>query len=1438
MNERVESAGGRTPRVVRVFVSSTFRDMQPERDELIKRTFPRLRKLCQQRGVTWSEVDLRWGITEQQAERGEVLPICLAEIKRCRPYFIGLLGERYGWVPEKIPRELIDAEPWLADHLDHSVTELEILHGVLANPAMASHAFFYLRDPACLQTMPAAARADYVESPSADEIQRLGMPEAELRARGREQKLAALKERIGASGFPVRKGYATPQALGELVLRDMTAVIDRLYPEGSAPEPLEREANDHEAFAESRAKVYVPRPSNYEALDRHVVGDGPPLVVVGESGSGKSALVANWVLRYRSSLQRAPARARESGWARLVDRFKPAGDAKDSRFVLMHFVGATPHSADWALMLTRILEELKKRGAAHEEIPSDPDALRAAFARGLTRAAARTRIVLVIDGLDQLEDRDQARNLVWLPRQIPANIRVILSSLPGRALDELRKRGWPTLEVGLLGLDERRQLIREYLNQFAKALSPPRLERIAASAQTANPLYLRALLDELRVFGVHEQLDSRIEHYLRAPTIEDLYDRLLERYEDDYERDRPGLVRDVFSMLWAARRGLAEAELLELLGARGNPLPGALWSPLFLAADQSLVNRSGLLGFLHRYLREAVRKRYVCSPGNEIAAHRRLADYFHSGDLDGRKVDELPWQLSKAGAWQELAELLCQPEFLNRAWQAARFDAQSFWTQIEANSGIRAVDAYRGVLQAAVDDPTYGWNVSLLLSSMGHPNDVMALQDRLIAHYRESGDTSNLAGALGNQASARYELGECGAAMALLKEQEAVSRASNNQRLLGHALAGQARVLYLQGEAGEAERLFDSAARIARQAGDLWSLAYWIGNQTGILMDRGDLAGALRQLKEQERICREQGDQEGLSLCLGNQAHVLRTSGELDAALALLEEKEKISLEIGHAAGVAQALGERASVLTTRGSLKEAAALLERQAEMFRRAGNAAGVAGALGDQGRVYESRGEFVRALDLFQEQERICRALGDKKGLQAALGNQFEICSKRGDVDRVTALLDEGAGICRAIGDTPALLVWLNNEAVMLERQGRLEEAMTIFKRVENAGQKTGYKPGVAGALANQGLIRWRQGKLDEAMSMFKAHETSCRALGDKRNLAASLNNQALILRARGDLDGALRLCREQKRICREMGAFDDLQSALRNEAETLEVMGDLDAALALRGEAEAICRRVGNKRSLQAALAGRASILETRGALTEAMALLKEQELICREIADDAALARALGNQAVVLRTQSNLPAALSLHQEQEGICRRLNDKAGLQACYGSQGVLQEHMGNLPEALRLLKLQEEICRELNDKDGLQRSLGDQANVYSMTGDFQRSLALHDEEEQICRELGNVDQLQGAIGNRAGVLMQLGRIDEAMDLFKEKEGMCRELGNVNGLAGALANQAVLLVQHLNRPADALPLADEAYSLAESHGLVARARQIKPLRDYLRGR
>ena len=54
-------------RNIRIFISSTFQDMQSERDMLVTKVFPRLRQIAYERNVTLTEVDLRWGIKVKQS---------------------------------------------------------------------------------------------------------------------------------------------------------------------------------------------------------------------------------------------------------------------------------------------------------------------------------------------------------------------------------------------------------------------------------------------------------------------------------------------------------------------------------------------------------------------------------------------------------------------------------------------------------------------------------------------------------------------------------------------------------------------------------------------------------------------------------------------------------------------------------------------------------------------------------------------------------------------------------------------------------------------------------------------------------------------------------------------------------------------------------------------------------------------------------------------------------------------------------------------------------------------------------------------------------------------------------------------------------------------------------------------------------------------------
>ncbi len=936
MNGQLSATIAHEQRVIRVFVSSTFRDMHAERDELVKRAFPQLRKLCESRGVTWSEVDLRWGVTEEQSKRGEVLPICLAEIQRCRPYFIGLLGERYGWVPDEILPELIEQEPWLKEHPQHSVTELEILHGVLNDPQMADSALFYFRDPAFIDGLPPDEQSDYLELPTAEETARYGHPEAERHAKERRQKLASLKKRIRAhgrlSGYEVHENYPNPQALGELVLRDFTAIIDRLYPPGSDPDPLDREALDHEAFAQSRARVYIGRQSYYDRLDDHARGDGPPLVVLGESGAGKSALLSNWALRYRA--------------------------AYPDELLLMHFIGATSYSADWAAMLRRAMNEFKRRFDIQQEIPDKPDELRTAFANWLYMAAAKGRVVLMLDALNQLEDSEGAPDLIWLPPVIPANVRLILSTLSGRPLDDLKRRGWPTTQIEPLEVDERKQLIKEYLDQHAKQLSAAQGERIASADQAANPLYLRALLDELRVFGAHEKLDTRIEHYLTATSIDELYEKILERYEQDYERERPGLVRDAMSLLWAARRGLSETELLELLGTEQGPLPQAHWSPLYLAADQSLVIQAGLIGFGHEYLHWAVQNKYLLTESDQRETRLRLADYFERRPNSLRKIDELPWQLLKAQTWERLASLLADLPFLKNTAQRA---IAIYWLEVEAHSSHNMIDAYRGVLENPGSYSEYIGSVSYQLSARAHIREAATLQQFLVKKFRQEGNLKELGGALGNLATFLSLGGALEDALVVSVEMEEVCRKLSNKKDLAACFNIQGYILLGQGDRDQSLKLFKKAELLSRELEDKFLLAGSLGNQGAVLYEKG---------------------------------------GDLNETLALYQQEEQLWLQAGDRFALKNVYRKQADVLLKLGRLTDAMASQKKAEDICRELGNMLWLQVSLGAQAFISVKLGDLNGSLSLWKQQEHICRTYGYTKDLVQALYNQaMTICQEMG-------------------------------------------------------------------------------------------------------------------------------------------------------------------------------------------------------------------------------------------------------------------------------------------------------------------------------------------------------------------------------------------------------------------------------------------------------
>src|SRR5262245_53293499 len=129
-------------KTIRVFISSTFRDMHAERDYLVKIVFPALRERLQPYRVHLVDIDLRWGVTQEQSHNDRATELCLQQIDECRPFFLCILGERYGYVPSRLPKSTVSKYPWAQERPGRSVTKWRSCQAFGVSPSLMPEHFF------------------------------------------------------------------------------------------------------------------------------------------------------------------------------------------------------------------------------------------------------------------------------------------------------------------------------------------------------------------------------------------------------------------------------------------------------------------------------------------------------------------------------------------------------------------------------------------------------------------------------------------------------------------------------------------------------------------------------------------------------------------------------------------------------------------------------------------------------------------------------------------------------------------------------------------------------------------------------------------------------------------------------------------------------------------------------------------------------------------------------------------------------------------------------------------------------------------------------------------------------------------------------------------------------------------------------------------------
>jgi hypothetical protein len=459
--------------LLRLFLSSTFRDMHTERNVLTRLVLPRQRAQLAARNAALQEVDLRWGVTETMAGDSGALAICLRELTVCFPLVLGVLGRRMGWLP---PRAVLEAfDPVFAKTVPTtaSMTEIEMRY--------AEHLAMRQGNTKILVLV----RSDRLSAENQRE-------ESEWVAS------EALRTWVLASPFIRAVAYDTFEEFELRVESELASILSSQLspttPHGAAlpvsPEVLRsRELAELECAAGARC----------------------PTLVVGQRGTGISWLVRRWVARDPNGLY---FDGRALGAGNLAQTLRP-GTEHEEKF---------PVCEDGDRLTRALLGRLTQRSGTRRIVLDHYDDAFVSESRvdlaWIPSKLPRGSGVIVVSRSERL--REQALGLGWQLHEIGEIGADQAASFAGDYLRQFAKylsREQPAILAGapwsrnfaslVLALDElRRHGAFETLGARLKQL---------ADRRTGVAL-VEEVIDGLRVVMPHEWRDA-VEHALLAMRI-------------------------------------------------------------------------------------------------------------------------------------------------------------------------------------------------------------------------------------------------------------------------------------------------------------------------------------------------------------------------------------------------------------------------------------------------------------------------------------------------------------------------------------------------------------------------------------------------------------------------------------------------------------------------------------------------------------------------------------------------------------------------------------------------------------------------------------------------------------------------------------------------------------------------------------------------------
>lgn len=1263
-----------------IFISSTFIDMQAERDMVQERVLPVLREEARKYGDNVGVIDLRWGVDTSTLETEEgaakVLKVCLDEIDRSHPYMLIFLGERYGTMmrEEQIKKSIRGREDrYTTDDYIKSITALEIEYGALAEKyGELNHCVVCFREPV---------------------IYLLDGTEKELYAEHTEEgkrKLEALKERIkhdfgdnnrlitysctwDKSSRQLVDFVSNGQPLEKVLINCFVELFHEGWKEYENLSWQDKEQLGFRALMESKLRSFVGREELLEEYYQSTVKGTHPIILQGETGSGKTAIMC-----------------------KLTERLQKEGK---NVFSFFSGVGSMSNNAESLVkQMVYYMENLLhiEDRFGETEIESKADNIKGMVIHSTqksvqyddrmeyledlcARLPEKEKVYFCIDAMDQLFRDEHVEKLDFFVKG--KNVQMLASctdefELPMEAMVSREVKFIPALSKA-----DAKAVAEGIFASYSRNVYVAIEEEILKKKSIGNPLYISLLVQRLNMMDIEELGKAMTEDEIISFGLnivrempEDIEDAIVAViFNGIIKLSESGeLLKEVLQYLAISRQGLRMWDLQEIFTGQKKELPVIDVTLLMKYLDGFFyVHEDDRIDFTHKVIRQGLLKRITEKEAKEKAIKEHLKGM--------QEKDVLRMQ---EGMY--FARICKDEEFAKELIERAYLKSEE--------------DLVKAIKEEAVED---GGDFYCRLI------EAETQEESLVRDFFLWSLPKQL-GLVKEEMHTKLVLGEV-----LVKNAEELYKKGGSEESLwdlciGYSNIGNALCDY--GQSGEAlvyfkQNLKYTEALYAQKESEVVLFVLFISyrNMGRALMGLGQSGEALsyfkKSLKCADNLYVKEKSKEYLWVLFDsyrNMGNALRSLGELNEALVCFKKSLKWTKE-WHEKG-----GSEKSFM---------------------------GVANAYNCMGNVLSDLGESSEALSYFKKSLKCVEELHEKKESEESLRDLATVYNDMGN-----ALSDSGES-------REALTYYRNALKIDEELHGRTESEASLFKLADtyiNIGDTLKYlgEPSEALSYLKKSLkinkeLYEKQGNEVRFQNLSTNYNAIGRALIDLDKPSESLTY----------LEKSLEIREELHEKAGSETSRQDLFSGYNNMGEALSDLGQSREALSYYEKslkyAEDLHKKRKSVKSLQdlsTSYSNIGHVLRDLGEPSEALIYFKKGLKCTEELYEKQGDEVSLGYLSInndnignVLRDLGKLSEALLYYKKSIRYAEERHVKYGgeenlqyLSDDYNHMGYVLRELGELNEALVYLKKSLKCREELHEKNGSEASLENLADVYISIGE----------------------------------------------------------------------------------------------------------------------